>query len=204
MKSNLERGVAALVAFTFLCLVAHATNYDEDKVGTYTLPDPLVLQNGKPVRDTKTWLKQRRQEILKLYQDNIHGHSPAPPKMKFDVWDADRHALDNKAVRKQIDITFPGHTNPVLHVLLYTPANAKGRVLVFLCLHFTGNHEITPDPAVKIATVWNRKTHKGEIPKNPVRGASSRWSIENTLARGYGIAAIYYSDIEPDLADGSG
>ena len=25
-------------------------NYDEAKVGTYTLPDPLTLNNGKPVR----------------------------------------------------------------------------------------------------------------------------------------------------------
>ena len=31
-------------------------NYDEAKVGTYTLPDPLVLADGKPVRDAKTWI----------------------------------------------------------------------------------------------------------------------------------------------------
>jgi len=29
-------------------------NYDEAKVGTYTLPDPLKLNNGKSVRDAKT------------------------------------------------------------------------------------------------------------------------------------------------------
>ena len=28
-------------------------NYDEALVGTYTLPDPLVLANGKPVKDAK-------------------------------------------------------------------------------------------------------------------------------------------------------
>jgi len=32
----------------------HITNYDEDKVPPYTLPDPLVLQNGQPMRDTDT------------------------------------------------------------------------------------------------------------------------------------------------------
>jgi hypothetical protein len=26
-------------------------NYDESKVGTYSLPDPLKLNNGKPVHD---------------------------------------------------------------------------------------------------------------------------------------------------------
>src|SRR6476661_9243172 len=43
----------------------HVSNYDESKVGTYTLPDPLRLQNGQPVRDADTWARQRRPEILK-------------------------------------------------------------------------------------------------------------------------------------------
>ena len=33
-------------------------NYDEARVGAYTLPDPLLLANGKPVRDAKTWNQQ--------------------------------------------------------------------------------------------------------------------------------------------------
>ena len=54
----------------------HVSNYDEAKVGTYTLPDPLVLQNGQPVRDADTWFKQRRPEILKLYETEIYGRVP--------------------------------------------------------------------------------------------------------------------------------
>ena len=38
-------------------------NYDEALVGAYTLPDPLALANGKKVRDSATWYKQRRPEI---------------------------------------------------------------------------------------------------------------------------------------------
>ena len=29
----------------------HVSNYDEAKVGAYTLPDPLILANGQPVKD---------------------------------------------------------------------------------------------------------------------------------------------------------
>ena len=29
----------------------HVSNYDEAKVGKYTLPDPLVMSDGKPVRN---------------------------------------------------------------------------------------------------------------------------------------------------------
>ena len=34
-------------------------NYDESKVGTYTLPDPLTLENGARVRDAGSWYRQR-------------------------------------------------------------------------------------------------------------------------------------------------
>ena len=38
----------------------HVSNYDESKVAPFTLPDPLVFANGKPVRDRSTWILQRR------------------------------------------------------------------------------------------------------------------------------------------------
>lgn len=180
-------------------------NYDESKVGTYTLPDPLVLQNGKPVTSTKNWINKRRPEILKLYLDDIYGHSPARvPRMKFDVWDTNHHALNGKGVRKQIDISFPGHAKPILHVLLYTPANTNGPVPIFLCISFSGNEKTTTDPAVRINQVWEDKKDFAFAPTNNARGTSHSWKIPETLARGYGIAVICYEDIEPDLADGSG
>jgi hypothetical protein len=181
-------------------------NYDERRVGNYTLPELLVLQDGKPVTDSKTWLTERRTEILKSYEDDIYGHSPARvPKMKFNVWDVDKHALGGTAVRKQIDISFVGHTSPVLHVLLYTPASPKGPVPTFLCLSFSGNDKITTDPAVRLNPIWDRKADVCYTPtNNDPRGTSHSWKIPETLAHGYGVAAIYYGDIEPDLDDGSG
>ncbi len=183
-----------------------AANYDESKVGTYTLPDPLVLQNGKPVRDAKTWVKKRRPEILKAYEEEIYGRSPGRPgNMKFDVWDTDRKALDGKAVRKQIDIKFSGRTNnPVIHVVLYTPAGATGPVPTFVCLSFSGNYKISTDPGIKITETWDRKRDTSEMPADTARGTSHSWRIADTLARGYGVAAVYYCDIEPDLDDGTG
>jgi hypothetical protein len=60
-------------------------NYDEAKVGTYTLPDPLVLANGKPVRDARTWTEKRRPEIVRLFEENQYGRSPGRPAgMTFD------------------------------------------------------------------------------------------------------------------------
>ncbi|MDB6019422.1 MAG: hypothetical protein JWR19_3911 [Pedosphaera sp.] len=48
--------VSTVVAACLLCHVTNAAqNVDEAKVGAYTLPDPLVLQNGKPVLNSRTW-----------------------------------------------------------------------------------------------------------------------------------------------------
>jgi hypothetical protein len=52
-------------------------NYDEPKVGSYVLPDPLILEDGSRVRDAATWYRQRRPELLHLFEDNIYGRSPA-------------------------------------------------------------------------------------------------------------------------------
>src|SRR6201992_508874 len=43
-------------------------NYDEAKVGTYSLPDPLRLNDGKPVRDAKAWYSKRRPEIVEMVE----------------------------------------------------------------------------------------------------------------------------------------
>src|ERR1035438_2840098 len=82
-------------------------NYDEAKVGTYTLPDPLVLANGKPVRDAKTWNETRRPEIVRLFEENEYGRAPGrPAAMSFDVFDKGTPALDGKAIRRQVTIYF--------------------------------------------------------------------------------------------------
>src|SRR6266508_5003750 len=61
----------------------HISNYDEAKVPPYTLPDPLVMANGRLVRNAREW-KARRAEILKLYETQIYGRVPAnAPKVKI-------------------------------------------------------------------------------------------------------------------------
>ena len=52
-------------------------NYTEAKVVPYTLPDPLKLANGEPVRDADTWINKRRPELVKLFEENEYGRVPA-------------------------------------------------------------------------------------------------------------------------------
>src|SRR5205085_9728509 len=87
-------------------------NYDEALVGSYTLPDPLILANGKPVRDAKTWTEKRRPEIVRLFEENQYGRAPGRPAgMSFDVFDKGTPAMGGKALRKQVTVYFSADKN---------------------------------------------------------------------------------------------
>src|SRR5712692_755397 len=126
-------------------------NYEEDAVGTYTLPDPLVLANGQRVRDADTWYKKRRPEILELFETNMHGRSPGRPKdLTFDVFDKGTPALDGKAIRKQVEARFsPDKAAPKMDLLLYLPAPARKSAPVLLCLNFSANSNTIDDPGIR-------------------------------------------------------
>src|SRR6266536_3204024 len=127
-------------------------NYDEALVGTYTLPDPLLLANGKPVRDAKTWNEKRRAEIVRLFEENQYGRSPGrPAAMTFDVFDQGTPAFDGKALRRQVTIYFSADkAGPKMDLLVYVPANASGPVPLLLNLSFSANATTVNDPGVKV------------------------------------------------------
>ncbi|HXF10621.1 MAG TPA: hypothetical protein VN625_07530, partial [Desulfuromonadaceae bacterium] len=196
--------VPACSAAVVFCTPA---NYDESRVGSFVLPDPLIAKNGNKIKDTDVWTKEHRADILKLYENQVYGVTPKWRNILDKVLDADKHALGEKAQRKEVDLEFYNYkaTNRVtLHVLLYTPAAATNRVPVFLALSFSPNFANVNDPNVTVYPVWNRKTNTASLPKNPQFGSSHNWPVEKIIERGYGIAFINYNDIEPDLADGSG
>src|SRR5438874_10426143 len=184
-------------------------NKDEAKVPKYTLPDPLVCSDGTKVTDVKTWESKRRPEILRLYETHVYGKAPGRPKdMTFEVRSIDKNALGGKAIRKEVVVYFTADKKgPKMEILIYLPANAKGKVPIFVGLNFGGNQSVSNDPGITITPNWipNKaelgiKDHKAT---DKTRGTeASRWSIEECLAHGYGVATIYCGDIDPDFDDG--
>src|SRR4030042_401761 len=52
-------------------------NYDESKATQYTsVPDPLILNNGKSVKSSKVWWKKRRPELIELFNKELYGRVP--------------------------------------------------------------------------------------------------------------------------------
>jgi hypothetical protein len=98
--------IAAAVACT-MAGIAWAqpkdTIYDETQVPAYTLPDPLVMQDGTRITDADSWRSKRRPEILGLFQAHVYGRTPAAaPKITFEVTSLDAKALGGKATRKEV------------------------------------------------------------------------------------------------------
>jgi hypothetical protein len=186
-----------------------AVNYDESKVPSYTLPDPLVMQDGRKVTTASLWWKERRPEILRLFETNVYGRSPGRPKhMTFQVTSVEPNALGGKAIRKEVTVFFSSAKDgPKMNMLIYLPKNARKRVPMFLGLNFNGNQSVANDPGITMCTNWMRNNPAIGIINNrateKTRGASaSQWQVEKILSRGYGLATVYYGDIDPDYDDG--
>lgn len=187
-------------------------NYDEAKVGSYTLPDPLTMANGQPVKDARTWTRARRPELLRMFQEHVFGRN-APPRSKplVEVVEAGAPALDGKAVRKQAVIWFSGKKEgPKVNVLVYLPAAARGPAPVFVGLGFGSNATVHQDPGILAGESWMRdpqdktKFVKQTTPEKARGLSASRWQVEKVIGRGFGLAVANYNDIEPDFVGGIG
>jgi hypothetical protein len=176
-------------------------NYDETLTGSYTLPDPLVMLNGKAVRDARTWDRSRRPEIVRLFEENQYGRSPGrPPGMSFDVFDKGTPALNGKAIRRQVTVYFSkDKTGPKMDLLLYLPASASKPVPVLLNLSFSANSSTVDDTGVKPGEIWGKEKKRIPVPPGARMG---RIDPVRLLDAGFGFATVYYGDIDPDFAEG--
>lgn len=176
-------------------------NYDEALTGNYALPDPLVLANGKPVRDAKTWTGKRRPELVRLFEENQYGRAPGrPAAMSFDVFDKGTPAFDGKALRRQVTVYFSSDkAGPKMDLALYLPAAAAKPVPLLLNISFSANSSTVSDPGVKPGEIWGRD--KKKVPANPGTGLG-RIDVPRVLDAGFGFATVYYGDIDPDFLGG--
>jgi len=182
-------------------------NYDEAKVLMFTLPDVLGFNNGTPVKTKKDWDK-RRSEIYSIFEKDVFGVVPEwKGNVKSTIVSHKADALGGIAKRKEVRLDFMnGNRKVSVMVLIYLPQNSKNAP-VFLSYNFDGNHTTTLEPDVLLPDSWvannkelgitdNRANEKG-------RGAAvSRWPIKEIVSHGFGVATVYYGDVDPDFDDG--
>ena len=182
-------------------------NYDESKVPQFTLPDPLVLFNGKAVTNSEAW-ELRRKELFQLFEQEVYGVSP-----EWDgtlsaslLWENDQ-TLGGKAKGKEVKLTLKkGERELDLYLLIFLPNSAQP-VPIFLGYNFDGNHTVTHEKETLITKSWVSNSKEFLITNNQATAASrgmdeSSWPVEEIVSKGFGLVTLYYGDVDPDFDDG--
>jgi len=182
-------------------------NYDESKVPQFKLTDPLVFPGGRKVRSVKSWERRRKPQIFNLFEDQMFGKIPAGLKIThFRVLEESTETPYKNAKRKQVEMILEKEGKELrILMLIYLPVNVPSAP-VFLGYNFHGNHSVTTDVEVKISESWCNNNPSLGIINNQLteqsRGVESgRWPIQMILDAGYGVATIFYGDVDPDRDD---
>jgi hypothetical protein len=167
---------------------ANAANSDESKVGSYTLPDPLVFDNGKKVTGAKDW-NRRRAEIFEAFDREVYGRVPKNvPKVTWRVAETTKETkgtvpvLTRKLVGHVDNSAYPA-IDVDIQMTLTTPENAPKAVPVVMEFGFI----FPPRPGAPAFT--------------PPAGAGPSWQ-EQVLARGWGYAVLSPASIQADNGAG--
>lgn len=182
-------------------------NYDEANVPDFSLPDPRInSQKNKVISNIKDWEEIQRPYLLNMFADRMYGIFPDENLEVSFILESSQSVFEDKGVRKEVTINVRSqYGDKDISLLIYLP-NQKDPAPVFLGLNFYGNHTIHPDPAITIHRSWVPNNQDFEITNNRVseknRGVrQNRWPVEYLLDQGYGLATMYYGEIDPDFDD---
>lgn len=178
-------------------------NYDESKVPSYTLPDPLKTMDGKTIKNRRQWERIGRPELLSLFETEMFGKMPGRPKdLHFKVLTEDTQALNGAATRKEVAMYFDAAESMYVTLLMYIPNGADGPVPAFVGVNFKANHATTLDPGVALPTEEQIKSFGHDFKLEPRGTNARRWPYEYIVSQGYAVVTFHRADIDPDWHDG--
>ena len=166
----------------------NAANIDESKAVSYTsIPDPLVMNNGKKITTAKMWWQQRRPEIVEDFDREIYGRIPAnTPAVNWEVaFVFDDFVGGVPAITKRLIGHVDNSSYPQIKVdiqlTLTTPANATGPVPVMMEFGFQFPPNFRPPAAAA--------------------NAGPSWQ-EQVLKKGWGYAILVPTSVQADNGAG--
>ena len=174
----------------------NAANTDESKATRYSsLPDPLRLNDGKPVKTPKDWWNKRRPELVELFEREMYGLIPKNvPVVHWQVTDTTREsvggvpAITKKLIGHVDNSAYPS-VSVDIQLSLTTPADVKAPVPVMIELSF--------DPAV-MARIAAAMAARGQ---KPPADTGATWQ-EQLLKEKWGYAIYIPTSVQPDNGAG--
>lgn len=197
----------SVIFTTQLATAQFVPNYDESKVPDFVVPDPLTTFDGKKVKSKGKWKSIRRPELYEFFEKNVYGKVPSSFKdFSSKIIEQSDNALNGKAKRRQVELTFA--QNGVVQqftILMYLPKNVA-KAPLFVGYNFMGNQTIANDENIIIPKAWARDSEKFGISNNELTAATrgirtNRWAVDKIIDAGFGLATIYYGEVDPDKDD---
>ena len=170
----------------------NAANKDEAKATPYkSLPDPLVFDDGKPVKTAAGW-KKRRAEILEHFDRDVYGRVPkAVPKVTWVVKETTKEKVGDIGVTTKklvgtVDNSSYPHIKVEIQLTLTTPTDAPGPVPVM----------------VEHGFAFPRRPG-APVPPAPRPGAPKPWT-QQLIEKGWGYAIYSPYSVQADSGGGKG
>ena len=174
-----------------------------------TLPDPLIMLDGRRVTTREMWFKERRPELIRLFQHYMYGQlPPKPANVTGKVERVDTSAFGGKATLSEVTIRFgPPEVSPI-HLMLVVPNQHAAPAPVILGMNYFGNHTLVRDTKVMLNTNWMPERGVGVVNNRSTEASRGSWAeiwqIEDVIDRGYALATFYNGDVDPDTPDQRG
>lgn len=170
----------------------NAANRDESKATTYTsLPDPLVLKNGKPVTTANQWWQKRRPEIVEDFDREVYGRMPKnTPNVTWQVVSSTDTVQEGYPVKlKRLIGHVDNSSYPAIKVdidlTLATPKGASGPVPVIMEFGYR----------------WPAGFRPPQPPASTTASTPPSWQRQ-LLDKGWGYAVIYPTSYQADNGAG--
>jgi hypothetical protein len=164
-------------------------NFDECKVPSYKLPDPLVAEDGTKITTPEQWWEKRRPEIFELMQSQMWGIAPGKP----DALESrvNHRGRQGNMAYKEVIITLKEEDRRFeFPVLIMTPADAEEPVPAFIA-GWNGNQTMLADTNIimRNARLYIKGNEEGAIREAAPRNSKKeyRWPLEKIISRGYGL-----------------
>jgi len=166
----------------------NAANYDEAGAGDPKLPDVLRMRDGRPVASAANWWRQRRPEIVALFDREIYGRVPATaPAIGWRIDKEERvEEAGVRVIKRWLTGVADNRTWPSAQagiVLRYTVPASTRRVPLILSFGFPEGFRF-PGP-----------------PRAPDPGPPYTAQL---LRRGFGYAVLVANSVQADNGGGLG
>ncbi|MCM2374510.1 alpha/beta hydrolase family protein [Aporhodopirellula aestuarii] len=157
-------------------------NYEESKVPTFTLPDPLKMADGRSVSSKQDWINGRRDELVEVFRREVYGRRPTTEyHVDFQVLAETDDVFEGKATGRDMQAI----------------VTIGEREFKFPFTVFIPNAVTEPGPVIVFINNRRPDTVQSVIEEEASTGAK-----RTIIDRGYAIATFHTSDVDPDRKDG--